>query len=313
MRQTRFEQAAQQRKERFTKYFAKTPDPHDRSIALLLLGVAAGAFVIALAGFASGSGFLGVVGLLGAGFAAYKGFLRKNEYDRAYEKAEPKPSDAEVDARLAEDLITIVRRAMERLGLTYDDLESAAQHWDPIANLSRGGTRLEGAGRRPLVVFGPTMPAAVAVGKDDVWRFSAYQVMVICPTSYHLAIYRTGLDFLTGGLRQEETQEYHYSDVVAVSTTSTPGQELNAELTAEGDSEKVRFARTILREFQIVVASGDRSKVVVGIADESDPEREATLQESRIDEVISSVRRMLREKKGGTVVPPTAPGGPSQW
>lgn len=308
MTQTRLERSAQQRRDRFGKYFAKTPDPADLTKAMIILSVAGVALLIALAAFAAKSGFLGVIFLLGAGYAAVKGFSRKNEYDRAYAKAEPKPSDAEVDACLADDLVTIVTRAMGRLGLTYDDLETVAQQWDPVANLSRGQNRIQAGRGRPMVVFGPMFPASTAVGKDGVWRFSAYQVMVICPTSYHLAIYRTGIDFLTGGLRQEETQEYHYSDVVAVSTTSAPGApDLTAEFTAHRASSEVRFAKTTLREFQIVVASGDRSKVVVGLADETDPEREATLQESRIDEVIAAVRRMLREKKGGTA-PPTSAG-----
>lgn len=307
MTQTRLERSAQQRRDRFEKYFARTPDPADLKTAMIIIGVAVVALLIALVCFATKSGFFGVVFLLGAGYAGVKGFSRKSAYDKAYARAEPKPSDAEVDACLAADLVMIVARAMERLGLTYDDLETVAQQWDPVANLSRGQNRIQAGRGRPMVVFGPMFPARTAVGQDGVWRFSCYQVMVICPTSYHLAIYRTGIDFLTGGLRQEETQEYHYSDVVAVSTTSAPGTELTAESTAHSASSEVRFAKTTLREFQIVVASGDRSKVVVGIADETDPEREATLQESRIDDVIAAVRRMLRERKGGTA-PPTSAG-----
>ena len=252
--------------------------------------------------FAASSGFLGIVGLIAALIAGNKGWARMIAYDRALEKAEPKPSDVEMDKLLAVDLRTIIDRGMESLSLTTDDLVSVAQQWDPIANLSQEASHIDTQHARPMVVFGPAIPSRAMVGKDQVWRFSSYEVMVICPTGYHLAIYRTGLNFLTGALRQEETHEYHYSDVVAVSTVSSPGRELGelaVDSATDVDADQVRFAKTILREFQIVVASGDRSKVVAGIADESDPERQARLQESGIEQVIASVRRILREKKAG--------------
>ncbi|GAA1369115.1 hypothetical protein ACFPK5_31875 [Streptomyces beijiangensis] len=46
--------------------------------------------------------------------------------------------------------------------------------------------------------------------------------MVICPTHYQLAIYRCELDLFSGGLQSEQTQAYHYQDVVAVRTDSVP-------------------------------------------------------------------------------------------
>jgi hypothetical protein len=55
------------------------------------------------------------------------------------------------------------------------------------------------------------------------------------------------------------------------------------------------------RTFEVIVSSGDRSSIVVGIKDEDEDAGPFRLQESGIDSVIHAVRRMLREKKGGAV------------
>lgn len=305
--QTAAERVAGERKRKLEKYFCKTPDPKQRSLAFALIGGAGAAALIALIAFAGESGFLGFVMLVLAAYLGRKGYMMKSEYDRQYKAAEPKPTDHEVDRLLASDLLNLSQRAMRQLGLTNADLEVVSRRWDPIAQLEHRNARTGDGGHRPLVVFGPLLDTGrAAVGADGVFRFPGYEVMVICPTSYHLAMYRCALDFLTGSLRSEETSEYHYADVVAVSTVGNPGTPLRAEPVRGSDADVVTFAKTLLRRFQIVVSSGDRSTVVVGINDKDQPDRQAILQESGIDEVISSVRRMLREKKGGVAPPPAA-------
>jgi len=207
-----------------------------------------------------------------------------------------------MDRLLLEDLLKIERAAMTQLDLTPEDLQLESSGADPFADLAHGSTANDQGGRRPLVVFGPAINSGFAIGEDDVWRCKRYEVMVICPTSYHLAIYRCGLDFLTGGMQSVETHEYHYTDVVAVSTNTRPAPDLVLEILAVIDGDQVRFASTLLKEFQIVVSSGDRSKVVVGISDEENPDNSATLQDSGINRVIDTVRKVLRDKKGGTAV-----------
>ena len=66
-------------------------------------------------------------------------------------------------------------------------------------------------------------------------------------------------------------------------------------------NRKVSFGATSVQELQIVVSSGDRSKVVVGIWEDDNPDRQASLPDLGITPVIDSVRRVLRDKKGGTV------------
>lgn len=86
---------------------------------------------------------------------------------------------------------------------------------------------------------------------------------------------------------------------MAVSTRTAPDQEVESLDLREG--KPIHFAKAVFREFQVVVSSGDRGTIVVGIQNEERPEEQSKLQPSGIDEVISSVRRMLKEKKGGAV------------
>jgi len=305
---------ADRRRQKVEKYFRRTPDPKERTRAILLISAAALGGLLAIIMFGQGSGFLGVVLLAAGGFGGYKGLQKKTDYDKRYAAAEPKPRDEEMDEFLANDLAIVCEHATRCLGLTLDELELFPQQWDPVANLAHGNPFVDQQQKRPWVVFGPEVRgfsfgpkfrAFSTVGRDGFCRFAAYEVMVICPTGYHLALYQCTIDFLTGGLRQEQTREYHYADVVSVSTTIRSDQKLSfqpLDLRGEGPVN-YDFENALFRDFEIVVSSGDRSKIVVGIQDEERPDRQATLQPSGIEEVISSVRRMLKEKKGGVVGP----------
>lgn len=230
---------ADRRQQRVEKYFRKTPDPKQRTRAILLLGAAVFSGLLALIMFAqeeSGGGFLGTLLLAAGGVGGYRGLQKKVDYDRRYAAAEPKPSDEEMDIllhgcdsdpdKLDGDLNKVRYHAIKRLDLTLDTLVGPQQRDDPLANLTGGNPHIDQR-QRPWVVYGPEyrgfslgpkVQAFSTVGRDGTCRFVAYDVMVICPTNYHLAVYQCTIDFLTGKRRQERTDEYHYADVVAVST-----------------------------------------------------------------------------------------------
>jgi hypothetical protein len=292
------ESRATQRKQWAEKYFIKSPDPNDQTKAWIFIcvgGVAALFGLIALAG----STFLGIVLLGAAGYSAYKGFGRKRAYDEQHRKAEPKPTDQQMDAYLADDLRSLEAKAMQALGLTAEDLETGDDLWDPVTALSHGRVT-DRPTKRPIVVHGPAPASGYAIGEDGIWRFRSYEVMVICPTHHHLAIYNSELSLVTGGLFHEETQEYQYAHVVSVSTVTIPKPELKLAQADSEDDDKELFAITLLRKFEVGVSSGRSTSVTVGISDEKDPEKQALLPPSGIQEIIGSVRRVLRDKNGGT-------------
>jgi hypothetical protein len=301
MTQTEAERRAQERKKVLEKYFKEAPDPRDGTAARLLMalggvGVAASALLFATSGPA-----LGGVVLWCAAATVLTGYANGARYRKERAAAEPRPPDREMDRVFAAELVEIAATAMKQLGLTVDELALTSESWDPVALLERGNPILQPGERRPLIVFGPHETARVAVGRDGVWRFSAYRVMVICPTHYNFGLYMCATDLLTGALSREETHEYHYDDVVAISTVTVADDE-RRPLDLRGDGE-LRFARTLLRELRIVSSSGDCRRIEVAVPGHGESGRAATQLSSGIDDVITAVRRVLREKKGIPEVP----------
>ncbi|MCS7481688.1 hypothetical protein ACFFQW_15740 [Umezawaea endophytica] len=284
---------------RVVKYFKPLPDSQSLLLAHILLtaGVLGlpGGIVFAFLTHVAGFFVITLVSLVVVPGAV----VRRNDYYRQLEAATPKPTGREMDDLLHNDLCRVEEAALRQLNLTWDDLELDPANYDPFADLT--GAEPENRPRkRPLIVFGPVETSKFAIGDDGVWRFQQYQVMVICPTNYHLAIHRCVIDFVTGDWQSEETQEYHYADVVAVSTNSYRAPDLQVANDEPDKERKISFSTTLLKEFQIVVSSGDRSRVVVGMSDAQNPAVRAQLPDSGISQVIDVIRKVLRDKKGGT-------------
>jgi hypothetical protein len=269
------------------KYFRQTPKPPSYAGPIILTvigalvvlgGLIMGIFFAAGADDASGIVCCAVPGFLAGVVPAVIGgieFLNSRaKYKKEYGEAEPKPTDAQMDAWLDEDLARIKREAMGKLDLLPEQILG-----DPDA---------------PIVVFGPANEAKWASGKDDIIRFSRYDILVVYLTSYHLAAYQCALDLASGTLLGESTQEYHYTDVVAVST-----QAASSGLVAiMVDGKKKEIAR--YQKFALSVASGERIEVAVSFPQLEDIIVGAvSLAPTGAEKAISTIRAMLREKKGG--------------
>jgi hypothetical protein len=289
--------ALAERKQKLAKYFTEPPDPRVLTTAYVMLCVGGTGIAASAALFATTSTpvFGGTV-LWCAAALVLTGFSSRARYLKERDAAQPRPADVEMDHVLAADLLDIAGTALHRMGLHLDDLALTGGSWDPIAHLEGGRAVLTAADRRPLLVFGPHHPARTAMGRDGVWRFSAYGVMVICPTGHNLGLYSCVLDLLTGTTSSEQAHQYHYDDVVAVSTITTQDDEEEHPLDLRFERE-FPFGRSFLQELRIVISSGDRRCITVGVA-QPDGTGRAPVQSSGIEEVIADVRRVLRDKKG---------------
>jgi hypothetical protein len=288
------------RRKRVERYFNQTPDPTLQAIAFCLMALGVLLVVGGVLLFMSQYFGTGLLVAAAGGVSYWQGSKRNNEYNSALEGTKNKPPDHELDSLLDADLLAAEGAAMNRLNLIPEDLELGPEILDPFADLADSGTP-DRPPARPMVVRGPVPSSRFAIGGDGKWRFEQQELLVIFPTSYHLAMYRCVLDLRTGARRSEETQEYHYSDVVAVTTITRPEPAVKLEADDPRVNRKVSFGATSVQELQIVVSSGDRSKVVVGIWEDDNPDRQASLPDLGITPVIDSVRRVLRDKKGGTV------------
>lgn len=294
MSQTEAEKLADERKKRLVKYFTEAPNPKDQMVAVVFLvaatGLAAGAWMIlhALAYRTAAE----VVAAL-AFFAAAAGLDKFMQYRKQYKKSHPRPLDSEMDLLLGDEITQAQATALEKLEITSDDLDLRGDEWDPLAELEARTPLHNPSRRRPLIVFSPEDDARAEIGRDGLWRFSDYRVMVICPTHFSLGIYLCTIDILTGAMRRANTYEYHYDDVVAILTT-TVGEQGNPRLLLPDD--KFHFARTIRRELKIVASSGDSPTIPVIVPGHGGSNR-AAVEWPEIENVIASVRRVLRDRK----------------
>lgn len=346
---------ADHRKKRVEKYFRETPDRKRRTLAIIRISASIAGFLLAMIMLGGGSDGFGIFFLAVSGYGGYKGTRKMINYYKEYSAAEPKPSDEEMDHLLGGDLEKICNLAMKELDLTLDQIQLFEKQPDPVANLCKK-ENLEEKIERPMLVFGPSLPSRMtAVGKDGISRFADYNILVICPTNYHLALYQTEVDFLTGGFRYENTDEYHYDDVVAVSTNTAPAdvdpEQSQAEFLGSRGGEwnspkkltlfqvvglitspvklfafffrllnlrggggpmdsKVRgdtthFSNTLYRRFMIEVSSGHSRSIVVNIenAELTYGKTGVRLHDSGINGVISCMRKVLKDKKGGSFNP----------
>lgn len=302
------EEAATERKKRVGRYFRTTPAVRERRRATRVLVAGSVVAVIAVAlglvgSFAAWAAALPLV--LTAFVLALRGLEMRAKYQKRYDAAEPKPKDAELDEQLQRDLEDICQRAMRRLDLTPDEIQLHASRLGSVAELGGEDVSARPDGS-PMVVYGPgSYKDAVMIG-DGLWRFDEYEVMVVCPTDRHLALYTCVLNFLTGGLKDEATHEYHYVDVVAV-RTRTMSDDGDTRYPDRTHRDEVHFARKLRRAFEIVVSSGDRAGVSVSILDEDHPDHEEKAQRVDIDGVVKVVRELLRDKKVGLPGPATHP------
>jgi hypothetical protein len=290
--QTESEKRADERRKRLIKYFTEAPDPRDKTAALAFLAAAVSLFAAAAAIFSLEYRVAAGATAVLAFFAATTGTDKFLRYRTQYRKSHPRPPDREMDLLLGDEITQAQATALENLEITSDDLDLTGNEWDPLAQLEARARLRDPGRRRPLVVFSPDDHARAEIGRDGMWRFSDYRVMVICPTHFSLGIYLCTIDILTGAMRHTSTYEYHYDDVVAILTT-TVGERENPRLLPDG---KFRFARTVRRELQIVASSGDSPTIPVMVPGHLEA-NEAAVESSEIENVIASVRRVLRDRK----------------
>ncbi len=202
-----------------------------------------------------------------------------SNYREAFAKAEPKPSDFQMDRWLEEDIEELRKDALGKLDLNDEDMVH-----DP---------------GKPIIVIGPGNRAQIGIGQDLVIRFSIYDILLVFLTEYHLAAYKCTLDFATKIRTYESTQEYHYADVVSVSTKT--GSDL--ALTVNGETKSLAN----YQQFALSVASGESINVATPVSfteqlsGAAEMIRNGKLPDSGADKAIRVIRNRLREKKGGAI------------
>jgi hypothetical protein len=188
-----------------------------------------------------------VVGFRHAGINL-PGLLAYRRYRAEFENAEPKPSDADMDRWLQGDVEYIQMRAPRRVRLN-------------AALVADGGELV----LPPQTVVGMNprrRRIRLRRGKDNRLRANVYQVHILFLTNNLVSEYRCVLDMATGDNIHDETNEYHYRDIVGVSSRAVPMPgDLSALFeTIDGFDEPL----SVRHQFSLSITSGESLEVDTG-------------------------------------------------
>jgi hypothetical protein len=199
------------------------------------------------------------------------------KYKDQFLKAEPKPTDAQMDSWLQKDLDEIKRDALQKLDINVEDI------------ITPQGFNKQDS--QAIVVVGPGPKAQVTIGKDGIIRFSIYDILIVYLTKYHLASYKCTLDLATSIRTQETTQEYAYKNIVSVSTKIGS----NLAITIHGQTTSLPN----YQQFALSVANGDTISVVTSLSADNQllaVLKDGKLPDSGADKAIRAIRSQLRDK-----------------
>jgi hypothetical protein len=187
-----------------------------------------------------------------------------------------RPSDAQVDAWIEDDLQLLHGRALTKTGTDPSEIIA-----EPVIVT---GPRLEDIAHAQL---------AARRGKDNILRFTPINVTVINFTAHQLIIYSCVLDLTTGDALNENTDAYFYGDVVSVATKT---RSFNVA-TKGGTILQIDAAET----FQLTTSGGTPVEVVLRAPRIIQMMGHGDIPTTKVDKAIRAVRNMLREKKTAVV------------
>lgn len=182
------------------------------------------------------------------------------------------PGDQTIDSWLVDDIEQLKKRSLERLNIDEAELI-----------------------RDSIVIRGPILWDTNGVpineltwkkGKDERVRFSINAITIVHLTEHRLSSYQCNYNFIRGVPLNEQDDEFHYRDVVAVSTRD--------------ESTNYTLPNGILMKqaqlFKLAVSSGDSISVIINSADLV-RFTGGTIIETGLDKAVKALRKVLGEKK----------------
>ncbi|MCA9996997.1 MAG: hypothetical protein KDE56_14665 [Anaerolineales bacterium] len=243
------------------KYF-KPPDTLMLPIVLFSLGVIF--ILIGLSAEEYGMVTLGIIIATGGGAWWYTASQQKGNLI---------PSDKEVDQWFQEDVQKIVEQSLGKLGLDESLLvREAIPITGPIL------WDVNGVAKEDLLW---------KKGKDDILRFAVNHITVLQFTDQVIAAYSCDFNFVKNVTLNDATNEFHYLDIVSVST-----KEDSTSYTLP-----TGVSLTHSQAFRMSVSSGDTINIVIGAAELGKITGGGKVPTTAAEKAIQVIRTMLREKK----------------
>jgi hypothetical protein len=199
-------------------------------------------------------------------FALIGFFTKRNRYLTAYNIAEPKATDEQMDKWLEEGKEMVIKEAMQRLDIESDDTSSD-----------------------PLIIDGPTNEARIAPGKDNILRFKTHNILVFFLTEHNVSTFQCYLDLAFGEILEDRTKEFPYKDITNLETVTS-----NDTFYYKG-KEKTKIDG--LKSFSLFTSGGNKISINYSFIKDTKGSSDYSFPPSDDENTIKSIRKRLKEYK----------------
>lgn len=193
------------------------------------------------------------------------------------------PSDSQIDQWFEEDLKNISRHALEKLDLSPELLTE----------------------KDPLRIFGPIFWDTYGVDEDDIWlkvgkddilRYSIISVLYVFTAEHLLAAYECLFNLLKNEKLHEDTYEFHYQDIVAVTTH----EESRSRILPRKKKTKQTFKE---RDFHITVP-GESISITIDSETLTEISKGDVYHRDEVEKTVQRLRTLIRDKKQALATQP---------
>jgi len=199
------------------------------------------------------------------------------------------PSDPKIDQWLEEDLKNIRSHALKKMDLSPELL----------------------AGNEALRIIGPIFwdwdvygvsegDMWLKLGKDNVLRYTTISVLYVFTAEHLLAAYECIFNFLKNEKVHEDTYEFHYQDIVAVTTHEESRSRI---LPRKKKKQTIKE-----QEFHITVP-GESINIIIDSETLTENSKGDVYRKDEVDRAVQRLRTLIRDKKQSLASQPipTAP------
>lgn len=200
------------------------------------------------------------------------------------------PSDPRIDQWFEEDLKKISTHALKKMDLSPDLLTE----------------------KEPLMIIGPIFwdwndygvpenDMWLKLGKDNVLRYTIISVLYIFTAEHLMAAYECIFNFLKNEKVHEDTYEFHYQDIVAVTTHENTHSRI---LPRQKKKQTLKE-----QEFHITVP-GESITIIIDSDTLTENTKGDVYRKDEVDRTVQRLRALIRDKKQSLTsqaVPTTPP------
>jgi hypothetical protein len=275
-------------------YFQVAPPAETKLAACLFGWMGVTALIATLALGVVGQYSFAVLFAVGGVVAWWNAGGMARSYETAWHKANPNPTEQQINEFLHEDLANAATDAVRRTGIPVHP--------------------------RPPVAYGPVydgktnLPCILGTRPK---RFRAHHMMVLCAAEHHLYIYQCQVDFISGDIRKVELREIYYRDVTLIAVANKAPEVLFLVRQENGTASGTAEEKVKLTELRICVPGRDPDEITAALTQNPEPRKtgkaettktdettkaEKTDDTIKTDEFIATLRELVRAHKDAVPV-----------